>query len=319
MTERNELLASIANTIKDYRAGEIAEPTSEHVDNWIKQFSDDVQILMLRELDHLFKQTYVSRSKAQQLLTTIVTSFPRDFWLSAHILDIQQNGNSQAEMRELLMPILHQNHGADIIYNGLAGGAYIYMDDAIFTGERVIADLYNWMQGFAPASGRLHLMVIALHKGGRYWIEQKEKCFKFGKQFDVKFNRFIGFEFENRLKYRNSSDVLWPTFEIDENFQPRQPGHGTSRLFTGEPGRQLLERQLFDAGCKIQGFANKPNPRLKPLGFSNFYPGFGSLFVTYRNCPNNCPLALWYGDPRYEPSHPLGKWSPLFLRKTYSP
>ena len=31
MTERRNLLASITNTIKDYRAGEIAEPTPDHM------------------------------------------------------------------------------------------------------------------------------------------------------------------------------------------------------------------------------------------------------------------------------------------------
>ena len=60
------------------------------------------------------------------------------------------------------------------------------------------------------------------------------------------------------------------------------------------------------AGHRIRGFANDPNPRLKPLGFSPFEPGFGSLFVTFRNCPNNSPLALWYGDPySYPENHPL--------------
>jgi hypothetical protein len=34
--------------------------------------------------------------------------------------------------------------------------------------------------------------------------------------------------------------------------------------------------------------------------------GFGSLIVTFRNCPNNTPLALWAGDP----------WYPLFPRIT---
>lgn len=33
--------------------------------------------------------------------------------------------------------------------------------------------------------------------------------------------------------------------------------------------------------------------------------GFGSMLVTFRNCPNNSPLALWAGDP----------WYPLFPRK----
>ena len=38
LTERRNLLTSITNTIKDYRAGEIPEPTPDHVDQWINQF-----------------------------------------------------------------------------------------------------------------------------------------------------------------------------------------------------------------------------------------------------------------------------------------
>ena len=321
MAERENLLASIASTINDYRAGEIAEPTPEHVDRWIRQFSEDVQVPMLRELDHVFKMTYVSHSKTQQLLEKMAASLPREFWQTAHIINIQRNGNSQAEIREMLLPILRHRYGTDISYNGTQGGPFVYLDDAIFTGQRVIDDLSSWMQQSAPDAGTLHIMVIALHEGGRYWIEQNEERFKSGKHFDVRFRRFNGFAFENRRAYRNQSNVLWPTSEIyhDESFEPRQIGTSVVRPFATEQGRQLLEREFLNAGFRIQGFANSPNPILKPLGFYRFNPGFGSLFVTYRNCPNNCPLALWYGDPSYGPNHPLGRWYPLLQRKTYNP
>jgi hypothetical protein len=36
--------------------------------------------------------------------------------------------------------------------------------------------------------------------------------------------------------------------------------------------------------------------------------GFGSLIVTFRNCPNNAPLAFWVDSP----------WYPLFPRTTNS-
>lgn len=319
VTERNDLLASIASTIKDYRAGEIATPTPAHVDRWISQFGVTEHIPMLREMDYVLKRTYVSLRKAEQLLAKIADAFPRDFWRAAHILNIQQNGSSQAEMRELLLPILRQRYGADISHNGAPGGDFIYLDDAIFTGERVITDLTTWMQRNAPASGTLRLIVIGLHEGGRYWIEQNDGQIKSGKQFDVRIHRFDGFAFENRRSYRDRSNVLWPTADIydDGNFAPRRPTGSIRHPFATEQGRQLLEREFLNAGLCIQNFANNPNPNLKPLGFYRFHPGFGSLFATYRNCPNNCPLALWYGDPSYEPNHPLGRWYPLLPRKTY--
>jgi hypothetical protein len=76
MAERDDLLASIAGTIKDYRAGEIAQPMPAHVDRWISQFSADVQVPMLRELDFVFKRTYYSRARVVQLWTTLVNHPP---------------------------------------------------------------------------------------------------------------------------------------------------------------------------------------------------------------------------------------------------
>ena len=59
--ERHDLLASIATTIADYQAGELEKPTADHVDRWVRQFSKDVQLPLLRELDHVFKNTYFKR------------------------------------------------------------------------------------------------------------------------------------------------------------------------------------------------------------------------------------------------------------------
>ena len=43
--------------------------------------------------------------------------------------------------------------------------------------------------------------------------------------------------------------------------------------------------------------------------------GFGATFISYRNIANNCPLALWWGDPDAPASHPFSKWYPLFSHK----
>lgn len=322
MPERSDLLAAIAGTIRDYRAGEIAEPTPDHVERWISQFDGAVQVPMLRELDFVLQRTYVSRSRAQQLLAVVARHYPCDFWWDAHILDIQQKGRSQADMLEIFLPILREQCGLGIGYQGVPGGEFIYLDDAIFTGRRAIADLTRWTRTQAPAKVTLRIIAFAIYRGGRYWIDQNAEKWKSGKEIDYDCLRINRFDFESRRYYRNQSDVLWPTAEVysPEGFAPRTPVARSSRVFASEEGRQLLEREFLNAGIKIQGFANAPNPMLKPLGFHRFNPGFGALFVTYRNCPNNCPLALWYGEPeRYPPSHPLGRWYPLFSRKPNDP
>lgn len=69
---RQELLSSIAETIKDYREGEIPRPTPDHVERWICQFDADVQLPMLQELDHVLAQTYLNRKFVMDFLESLL-------------------------------------------------------------------------------------------------------------------------------------------------------------------------------------------------------------------------------------------------------
>lgn len=127
------------------------------------------------------------------------------------------------------------------------------------------------------------------------------------------------------------SEVLWPATVQDDPavaaylaqqgrfpLEPRQPGGKPEiEIFSSEEGRQLLEREFLRAGVRIRGFCQNPNQIMRPLGFSSFGVGFGSTIVTYRNCPNNAPLALWWGDPNAHHNHPFSRWYPLLQRRTY--
>ena len=102
-------------------------------------------------------------------------------------------------------------------------------------------------------------------------------------------------------------------------FEPRETGGRVAHtVFSSEENRQLLERELLLAGMHIRSLSQNPSPALRPLGFSPFGLGFGSTIVTYRNCPNNAPLALWWGDPQAAPAHPFARWYPLVQRRTYA-
>ena len=92
-----------------------------------------------------------------------------------------------------------------------------------------------------------------------------------------------------------------------------------SKVFKTNEGRQVLENELVIAGIKINSFSSTASKVLKPLGYSPFINfGFGAVMTTYRNCPNNCPLAFWWGSPKAKSSHPFSKWYPLLARKVYS-
>ena len=141
-----------------------------------------------------------------------------------------------------------------------------------------------------------------------------------GKSIDVHWWRSV--ELEDRKAHTTTSDVLRPVAIPDDEdvkayvaamrFPPhlRTAGHvGGSGIFSSDAGRQLLETEFLKAGVRIRQMCPHLNQYQRPLGNMILDTlGFGSLIVTFRNCPNNAPLALWAGDP----------WVPLFPRTTNS-
>lgn len=145
-----------------------------------------------------------------------------------------------------------------------------------------------------------------------------EACKAAGKVVSIKW--WSALELEDRKTYIVDADVLRPTSipadpAVRSYIQPFKyapilrtgTSLGQARVFASDAGRNLLEQELLKAGVQIR----RQSPRLglyqRPLGNMLLETlGFGSTLVTFRNCPNNCPLALWAGDP----------WYLLFPRKT---
>jgi len=338
MSEREDLLNSIANTIQDYRAGDLPTPTPDHVDRWIRQFGADVQVPLLNELDYVLDKTYFARDTVHQFFakqikhTGLAGESPCDFWKAAYVLDIQQRGHSQSEIRQLFGSALKEQCNLELDDCGKEGGPYLYLDDVLFTGGRIGADLSKWIAEASPAESTVHILVIAAHQLGEWQCIERLKKAATGAGKKIQFYCWAAVRLENRLAKRNTSEVLWPAvLPQDEEllsyvgeekkfpFQLRQPGakleHG---IFSSEAGRQLLEKEFLLAGMRIRSFSQNPKPILRPLGFSPFGLGFGSMIATYRNCPNNAPLALWWGDADAAPGHPFRNWHPLLPRKTYA-
>lgn len=271
MSERDDLLASIANTIKTYRQGELAEPTPAHVDRWASQFTVAEQLSFLREFDHVMRQTFLTRETVKTFLDNLVQNEklagvdPRAYWARTNVLQIQKSGQSQKEMVNLFAETLEYQCGLKLTNCGAAGGDYVYLDDVLFTGGRVATDLQAWITAKAPAKAVVHVILIAFHTSGHYYITKKRLSRAIadsGK--DIKINFWHLAELENRLYWKNSSDVLWPAvipndalvqaYVAAETQQHqialRQQG-GASKLFSSEAGRQLLEREFLIAGVKI--------------------------------------------------------------------
>jgi hypothetical protein len=329
MAERDDLLAAIAERIADYREGDIPAPSPEHVSNWVCQFEAPVQVPILREMNHVLARTYFSRRATADFMKglfkseNLVGTDPCAFWKGVKFLDIQQGGASQKEMLALFNAVLERECGFGVDDCGEKGtDVFIYLDDAIFTGNRVRNDFEHWIANAAPAKATVHVITIALHSGGQYYARKKiHECAAAHKK-TIAITWWRAIELEDRRYYTDTSDVLRPVaipddpavqeYVADMTYKPhlRHAGNvGKAGLFSSDEGRQLLEIELLKAGVKIRHDSPLLGPTQRPLGHMTLETlGFGSLIATFRNCPNNAPLALWAGNP----------WYPLFPRSTNS-
>lgn len=296
--ERAVLLGSIADTIADYRAGFVQAPTPDHVDRWIRQFPDNVELPLLREIDHVLKQTYLNRQTVGAFLRSLVRYEPLTglqpdgYWPSVRFLEIQGAGQSQREMLEMFGGALQDELGVSLEQCGGEPSSFLYLDDGIFSGNRLLSDLTAWIQADAPREARVDVICMALHLGGQWYAKERIETIARESGKLIELHWAAGVKIENRRSEMRVSDVLRPTALPDE--------------FSSAEGRHLLEQELLVAGARIREMAPHLNEYQRPLG--NWVLdtlGFGTMFVTFRNCPNSAPLALWVGDP----------WYPLFPRR----
>ena len=323
MVERDVLLKSIATTITDYSVGEMSVSMPEHIDCWVKQFDAEVQHPILLEMDHVLKKTYLSKKRVHAFLKQLIIkpTDPSNFWKNGNFLDIQKGGGSQRDLLCLFDENLKAEQNISI-EECKSNDTFFYIDDVIFTGNRVKTDLIEWINNEAPNKATVHVVVIAYHPSFNYNFRKIVNAVNVAKVAgkDIKVQYECLGRLENLKNNRDSSDVLWPVGIPDDSnvrnyvegmtYKPiyRTAGQiGKCKIFSSDEGRHLLEQEFLKAGARIRDIC--PNLPLKerPLGHSDLETlGFGSTIVTYRNCPNNTPLAFWVDNP----------WYPLFPRRT---
>lgn len=325
MPERQRLIAELLAIMFDYKQGRISEPDEAHVERWIAQFDEDAQLDVLRETVHILKETYFSKSEIEETFSGLIydDDFGDDaagFWSEASLLDIQQGGNSQRDLVNMFSKLVEEELGEEVEINSDNSSSYFYLDDAVFSGNRLLTDITSWINQSAPQNANLYIVAIALHSYGKFNVGRRldQIIRDSGKNINYIWKCVV--EFEDRLYYNSTTDVLRPKSAPDnddvadyiaEMTRPPVFRAGNSRgghaIFSSAAGRELIEQQFLIAGAKIRKICPNLPVRHRPLGYNSLdMLGFGSMFVTYRNCPNNAPLALWVGDP----------WYPLFPRST---
>lgn len=322
----DDLADSIADTVGDYRNDEIGGRSSEDVLDWVGQFDAANRLAILTEMDHVLKKVYISRETAESFLRTIAThkelvgDDPEAFWCDTQLLQIQQGGRSQSELVGIFDDVLQDE--CEIGCEDCDGEeTFVYLDDAVFSGNRLLNDLRPWIANDAPDRATVHVVVMALHTGGWHYATSRLEQVAAKAKKKIKFKGLRVIELEDRRNSVDECDVLRPRAIPKEAAAyakllttagypavlRTKDGCGPAEIFSTENGRNLLEQEFLKKGVAIRDMCPLLPENARPLGYQVLKTlGFGSLLVTWRNCPNNAPLVLWAGNP----------WLPLFPRKT---
>lgn len=317
---------SISKTIWDYRIDDgIPRPTADHVDRWVKQFPKDKQLPILFELDHVLRTTYFSKARVHRSLSYLALSehfagpWPAEFWTRTALLDIQITGESQRRLNSVLRAILSDRLGVSPARPEDAQ-SFVYLDDSIYTGKTAIDDIRLWL-GPSRSLHNITLNVITL----AYYQHSKDDlaallpafASNIGKRATVHF--WTNSTLYGHVQALNTTDLIQPKKGSSDTVASELPegmlakaklressAESPNRLFSSEAGRDALEQGLLWAGAHLYPrFRNLQNT-ISPLGFGGYNSlGFGNLFLTYLNCPNTCPTALWSRH----------SWYPLFPRR----
>lgn len=320
------LIDEIVLTCRDYRSDDGFEFNKEHVIKWVEQFEVSTRTDILTEMNHLLKTSYVSKKNMLDFFESVL-DYIRENYSNRNIvfLDCQNKGHSQSELKLLFEKYIKDNNIT--IGNSSKEKLWIYLDDFVFTGNTAVRDIRKLKE---ISFSDILIVSIAIHSKAEYYIEHT---------IDVPVLRIHTLE-NNKNNTTKKIDVIWPSsFEspkLDEYIDQiedlhKDDAHKTTdklfcdnnydieHLFSNDNSRQVFEKEFILAGIKLITKANNPHRSMKPLGYDYKKTlGFGSPLVSFRNCPNNCPLVMWYGttENKSNISSILNSWYPLFPRKT---
>ena len=319
--------AKLAATFADYRIHD-GTPQISHSDvlRWVQQFPRDqaTQTAFLTELGAIYAKTYWRQAEVCSALGSLVTHIPftgpdcAAFWSNVELLNIQPRGSSQSDLNVLLRAEVRRQLNVEIGHTMNPTSQALFVDDAIFSGNCIFNCLSNWI---TSNTGRtVQVVVLDTTDGGKFSLQRRLRDTVGVEPLVWSFRQT-----KNKRTAGSQADVYrltaFPTDAASQRFaqvylKGEEPsllrGNSPNRSdrFSNEYARSLVEHMLWEAGLQCLEMCPNFPPNARPLGYCSAGGqnklGFGSLFASYRNCPNNAPIALWAGEP----------WIPLLRRKT---
>ena len=291
-TTEQSAINTLVALLADYRQGEIAPIDAAQVARWAEQFPAASRAVMLRAMANALPRVYLSRAHARCVCEKLLGSTvlwgknPLQAIARSRFLNLQGRGQSQQAMLQLCNEVLHHQAAFGIADCWEADRRFVYLDDVCLSGRTLIQTLAPWITCSARPKSELVICLVAARVQGLEHV--------------CRTLRLLAAEKELTIRYRIA-------YAIDEGLVGKEP------LFTPEEHR-LLSQAFATAGRQILATAPTAQSWLTPLGYGVTPGSWTRAFVfTWRNIPNNCPPALWWGRPDW-PGSSLAAWTPLIPR-----
>lgn len=329
-----DLMGQIASKLTDYRYPPEDGMNIAHVSRWIQQFDPADRRFVLEETDRLLELAYFRESDYHNAARqTANDPENEEIFSDAAFLDIQEQGSSQHEYLNLLQT--YREDDINIVYTDSDAQwvhsfrIFVYLDDVSFSGTKAINDLTWFIEHYNLRDISICISFMALHTYSEWKIKAQLESQFSDRNIRIGVGGADFVRVENQLRNASRSGVFWPKAESvsmplwasqTQNYLGAyRNGYEANDIFPDENRRDRFETILTRIGFKILGYSQNPSSVIKPLGFSTFRGvGFGGTIFTFRNCPNNAPLAFWWGTYQETRQPALDCWYPLMRRNGYN-
>ncbi|SHG70040.1 hypothetical protein SAMN05443144_1476 [Fodinibius roseus] len=340
----NKIAQEIAQEISDYRKGSGINIDEQHVLDWVKQFDNYDQTFLLKELNHILPESYISRDEFVDGIGEILE------YLSDHynyqsvdkflgnicFLDCQANFKSQSILLDHINDYLLSKFGFGIEDCGRDGIKYwIYFDDILASGGTFRRDLGEKIDNFGidelcDDGIKIVGFFFFLHSWGcsnsRFILKQR-----FNNEVNLNLDIHYSYKIENdpRINGYNPSPSFnhvypkkdeeveeWNDYldSFDEADRHRKYAYRNSNFpkeenfYSSPENRDRYERIILNKGLEILSKVQHLAASIRPLGMTppsyNTF-GTGSHAFTWRNISNTCPIVYWWENRGWKPLFPV--------------
>ena len=305
----------------------------------------DREFVLSEVLHILQQGVYISKEKATEILWKFLNKATKFFGYQSidlflgetHFISSQAELKSQSVLLTILNEILIKNTAYSIETCGSLGiKNYIYLDDILASGGTFKFAIKNYIEDnnllSALISKELRILsfFFCTHTWGvdntRYSLKklfEDENYFLDGVKFPIASyykieNNLKGFNPKLNLVYpeksKNEYDAYLVSLETATLQSDKAYRKGTQpsqeSFFSSKENRNRLEQIFLDKGIEIISKIQDESIKHKHRPLGKTYPsyktfGTGTLFFTWRNISNTCPIVFWWDVPAHN-------WKGLF-------